>query len=173
MGNSTIVPVEVIEQRIILLRGQRVILDSHLAKVYGVTTARLNQQVRRNSNRFPDDFIYCLSPEEYASLMLQNATSNKNRGGRRKPAYAFTEHGALMAANVLKSRRAVRMSVYVVRAFVNLREMLATHKELAQKLVELERKTGEHDRDIRTIVQAIRRLMAPPKKHRRQIGFRV
>ena len=180
MANTGIVAIEGIEQRILVIRGQKVILDSDLAKIYGVTTTRLNQQVRRNSGRFPDDFMFALTHEVCDSSMLHFATSKKVRGGRRKPANAFTEHGAIMAANVLRSERAVRMSVYVVRAFVKLRETLATHKELAQKLAELEQKVGQHDADIQAIVEAIRQLMQPldesslrPEKPKRRMGFHV
>lgn len=168
---SPLVPIEAVAQRISLIRGQKIILDSNLAKIYGVSTARLNQQVKRNIHRFPGDFMLQLTKTEFDSLMLQNATSKKVRGGRRKHPFAFTEHGAIMAANVLKSERAVRMSVYVVRAFVRLRETFATHKELAQKFAELERKVGRHDGDIQMIVKAIRRLMTPPKKPKREMGF--
>ena len=165
-------PIE-IEQRILILRGQRVIIDSDLAQIYGVQTARLNQQVRRNKGRFPEDFSFQLTPEEYRSLILQNATSKKSRGGTRKLPLAFTEHGALMAANVLKSSRAVTMSVYVVRAFIRLRETLALHKKLAHKLEELEKKLTSHDSDIQAIVHALRQLMIPPEQPKKEIGFRV
>ena len=115
------------------IRGERVILDSDLAKIYGVSTTRLNEQVKRNVDRFPADFAFRLKREEMASLMSQIAISSFHHGGRRKAARVFTEHGAIMAANVLNSKEAVRMSVFVVRAFVKLREVFATHKELAQK----------------------------------------
>jgi hypothetical protein len=138
-----------------------VIIDSDLAQIYGVQTARLNQQVRRNKGRFPEDFSFQLTPEEYRSLILQNATSKKGRGGARKLPLAFTEHGALMAANVLKSSRAVTMSVYVVRAFIRLRETLALHKTLEHKLEELERKVASHDLDIQAIIEAIHQLIYP------------
>jgi phage regulator Rha-like protein len=119
------VPLERIEEIILLIRGEKVIIDSNLAKLYGVSTARLNQQINRNLHRFPDDFMFQLTREEFKSLMLQNATSKKGRGGRRKLPYAFTEHGTIMAANVLSSERAVQASVQVVRAFIKLRQMLA------------------------------------------------
>jgi phage regulator Rha-like protein len=160
-----------IERRVFFIRGQRVMLDRDLAAMYGVSTTRLNQQVRRNINRFPDDFMFQITKQELQSLMLQNATSNRTRGGRRKLPFVFTEHGAVMAANVLKSNLAIRMSVHVVRAFVRLREELATHKELAQKLKELEGKLEKHDHTIVAIFETIRRLMAVPKKPKRRIGF--
>src|SRR5919197_752094 len=123
-----------VESRILVLRQQKVILDSDLAELYGVPVKRLNEQVKRNQERFPPDFMFRLNPEESESLRSQNATSKTGRGGRRYAPYAFTEHGAIMAATVLNSERAVEMSVYVVRAFVQLRELIASNKELAQRL---------------------------------------
>ncbi|MGQ0763068.1 MAG: ORF6N domain-containing protein [Acidobacteriota bacterium] len=162
-----------------IIRGQRVILDSDLAKIYGVTTTRLNQQVSRNRERFPEDFLLKLTRAEFDGLMLQFATSKKGRGGRRKLLHAFTEHGAVMAANVLNSKRAVAMSVYVVRAFVKLREVLASSDELAKKLEDFERKlTGRlntHEKAIIELFTQIRRLLKPPppqpEPKRRRIGF--
>jgi ORF6N domain len=160
---------------ILVLRGQRVLLDAELAALYGVTTARLNQQVRRNRERFPDDFLFELTAEEFAALMLQNATSKAGRGGRRKLPLAFTEHGAIMAATVLNSPRAVEMTVYVVRAFVKLRELLTSNKELAGKLAALERSLVALDlktqRQFREVYEAIRALMSTPTPKRRDIGF--
>ena len=165
------VPEERIERSILLLRGRRVILDADLAYLYGVTTARLNQQIRRNIGRFPDDFAFLLTPDEFGDLKLHFATSSAGWGGRRKPPYAFTEHGALMAANVLKTPVAVHTSIQVVRAFVRLREMLSSHKELARRLDELEKK---YDSQFRVVFDAIRELMAPPSpRSRRRIGFDV
>jgi hypothetical protein len=161
-----------VESLIITLRGQRVILDSDLARLYGVTTTRLNEQVKRNPDRFPPDFMFSLSQQEFAVLISQNATS-KGRGGRRKLPNVFTEHGALMVANVLNSPRAVHMSVFVVRAFVRLREMMIANHEMAAKLEELDRRVAGHDEAIRSLVRAIRQLMAPQEKPRRSIGFRV
>ena len=138
--------IEPVEPTIRTIPGQRVILDSDLAKIYGTSTTRLNEQVKRNKNRFPSDFRFELTEPEWKSLISQIAISKKGRGGRRKLPYAFTEHGAVMAANVLNSERAVAMSVYVVRAFVKLREVLASTAELAKKLDTLERKlTGRLD----------------------------
>ncbi len=167
------VSVEKIESLIILLRGEKAIIDSELAKIYGIPTARLNQQVRRNKRRFPSDFMFHLTAEEFDRLMLQNATSNPTRGGRRKLPLAFTEHGVLMAANVLNSNRAIRMSVLVVRAFVQLRKTLSAHKELTQRLNELEQKISGHDADLQTIIEAIHQIMAPPEKPKRPFGFTV
>ena len=159
---TAFVPVEHIAQSIRIFRGHKVLLDAELAALYGVSTARLNQQIRRNLERFPGDFMFQLSAAEYSALMLQNATSKIGRGGRRKLPLVFTEHGAIMAATVLNSSRAVEMSVYVVRAFVKLREALASNEELTQKLDELERRLQTHDQAIVGILKAIRELMNPP-----------
>ena len=164
----TSIAVEQIQSIILVIRGERVILDSELAKLYGVTTARLNQQVRRNAERFPSDFVFNITKEENESLMLQFATSKQGRGGARKLPLVFTEHGAIMAANVLNSQRAVRASVEVVRAFIRLRRILASNTDLARKLNELERR---YDRQFKVVFDAIRQLMTPPPKKRKQIGF--
>ena len=166
--------IEGIASRIVTLRGERVLLDSDLATLYGVETRRLNEQVRRNRRRFPADFIFRLTRKELDNLMSQFATSRW--GGRRKLPYAFTEHGAIQAATILNTRRAVEVSVYVVRAFVQLRGVLAANRELAKRLDELEarieRKLDTHDRVIADILNAIRQLMAPPEpKPKRRIGF--
>jgi hypothetical protein len=150
-----VLPIEHITQSILELREQRVMLDADLAELYGVATSRLNQQVRRNLERFPKDFMFQVTAEEHAALMLQNATSKPVRGGRRKPPLVFTEHGAIMAATILNSGRAVKVSVYVVRAFVRLREVLASNKELAKKLEKLERKLDSHDQAIVGILKTI------------------
>ena len=153
------------------LRGQRVILDRDLARLYGVTTARLNEAVRRNSRRFPNDFKFGLSAEENASLMSQIATSKTGRGGNRKLPLAFTEHGAIQAANILNSRRAVEMGIHVVRAFLRLREVLASNAELAKKVDELERNFKHHDSAIVAMLSTIRQLMNAEVRKRRGIGF--
>jgi len=166
------VPLERIASFILLVRGHKVLLDADLAELYGVTTKRLNEQVRRNRERFPEDFVFQLSQEEHEALRSHFATSNAGRGGRRYLPYVFTEHGAIMAAAVLNTPRAVEMSLYVVRTFVRLREMLASNKELARKLNELERKLGAHDQAITGILNAIRELMRPPEPpKKRRIGF--
>jgi phage regulator Rha-like protein len=164
-----------VESLIGLLRGQRVILDADLARVYGVATRQLNQAVKRNKDRFPDDFAFLLNPQEVARLRSQIVISN-GRGGRRYVPYAFTEHGAIMAANVLNSRLAMQMSIFVVRAFVKMRETLAENKELAVKLADLERtltaRLDDHEGAIDHIFKEIKKLMAPPPEpKRRQIGF--
>lgn len=166
---GSLVPLERVERSILILRGEKVILDSDLADLYGVTTKRLNEQVRRNRGRFPPDFMFQLSKEEFAHLRSHFATSSPDWGGRRHPPLVFTEHGALMAANVLSSARAIAASVTVVRAFVRLRQLLATHIELKRQLDELEKK---YDSQFQQVFVAIRALMSPldpPNKGR--IGF--
>ena len=160
-----------VESRIFVLRGQKVILDNDLAELYGVPVKRLNEQIKRNRERFPQDFTFQLSAEEQQSLRSQNATSK--RGGRRYLPYAFTEHGAIMAATVLNSERAVEMSVFVVRAFVRLREMLSTNQQLSGKIDELERRLDTHDASIQELIEAIRELMEPPPASGRPIGFQL
>ena len=140
---SEIIPIEDIQQRIIIIRGHRVLINADLAMLYGVTTKRLNEQVKRNIKRFPSDFMFQLNEEESENLRSQFATSSW--GGRRYLPYVFTEHGAIMLTNVLNSAVAVHASIQVVRAFVKLREILSTHKDLASKLVQLEQKIGKHD----------------------------
>jgi hypothetical protein len=162
-----------VESRILLLRYQRVILDVHLAEIYGVTVKRLNEQVKRNRKRFPPDFMFQLTATEEQALRSQIATSKKSRGGRRYPRHAFTEHGAIMAATVLNSKMAVTMSVFVVRAFVRLREMLATNRRLAAKIEELERRMDGNDETLGDLFQAIKDLMTVKKSPRRRIGFQI
>jgi ORF6N domain len=168
---QAIVPVEAIESRILLIRGHRVMLDSDLARLYRVTTKRLNEQVKRNRQRFPTDFMFRLTNQEARALRSQFATSNNGRGGRRYRPYVFTEHGAVMLASVLSSPVAVQASIQVVRAFVKLRAFLATQHQLALKLLELEKRIGEHDDEIAALFEAIRQLMQPPDKPGRRIGF--
>ena len=162
-----------VESRILIVRRQRVILDSDLAELYGVTVKRLNQQVNRNQERFPADFMFQLTSTEDKALRLQIATSKKGRGGRRYLPYAFTEHGAIMAATVLNSPRAVEMSVFVVRAFVRMREMLAKNRQLAAKINELDRRLETHDTTIQDIIEAIKELMVPERPSKRKIGFQL
>jgi len=173
VGRAALGKVEDITQAILVLRGRRVLLDAELAVLYGVTTRRLNEQVRRNRKRFPDDFLFELTTEEFANLKSRFATSSW--GGRRKRPLAFTEHGAIQAATILNSPRAVEMSVYVVRAFVKLREVLSTNRELARRFEQLESrldsKLTEHDEAIAAILSAIRELMRPRDPPRRGIGF--
>lgn len=162
----------IIGSRILTLREQRVMLDADLAELYGVATKVLVQAVKRNLVRFPAAFMFQLSAEEFAALRSQFVTANASgRGGRRTLPYAFTEHGALMVATVINSPRAVEMSVFVVRAFVQLREILGTHRELAARLDELERKLSTHDQAIAGVIEAIRQLTATPPRASRPIGF--
>jgi phage regulator Rha-like protein len=172
-GIESPVPLERIQQAILLIRGKRVMLDADLAQLYGVSTKRLNEQVKRNRDRFPEDFMFQLNPTEVNNLRSHFATSKRGRGGRRYAPYAFTEHGAIMLAAVLSTPRAMQVSVLVVRAFVRLREILTTHKALAHKLAELESKIETHDEAIRSLVSAIRQLMAPPAAGQKKIGFQL
>lgn len=158
-----------VEGTIFSLRGQKVILDSDLARVYGVSTKALNQAVKRNIYRFPLDFAFLLTSQEASQMRSQIVTASK-RNVRHRP-WAFTEHGAIMAANVLNSGQAVRMSVYVVRAFVRLREALSLHKDLARRLEDLEGKYGVHDAQFQAVFDAIRELMKTPEKPKKRIGF--
>lgn len=173
--DKDIIPIGPIEERIYVLRRKRVMLDADLADLYGVTTKRLNEQVGRNAERFPEDFAFKLTKQEVIDLKSQIATSSEltgGHGGRRKPARVFTEHGAIMAAAVLNSPRAVEVSVFVVRAFVKLRELAMAHKEIGQKLNELECKVAGHDQAIAGLINAIRELMTPPApQKKRPIGF--
>ena len=165
-----------ITERIVVLRGQRVLLDADLADLYGVPTKTLNQAVRRNKNRFPDDFEFRLSPDEAAALSRSHfAIGSQKHRDPRIPPLTFTEHGAIMAATVLNSPRAVEMSMYVVRAFIKLREVLASNVDLARKLEALEKSVTALDADTRKqfeeVYRAIRALMAPPAAKKRLIGF--
>ena len=164
-----------IESSIILVRGQRVILASDLARIYGVETRVLNQAVKQNIQRFPDDFVFRVSRKEGEEIFRSRSQSVILKRGQniKYLPYAFTEHGAIMAANVINSTRAVQMSVFVVRAFVRLRQMVATHKELAAKLAELERTVADQDGHIKALFQAVRQLMTPPEPKKRKIGFLV
>jgi hypothetical protein len=163
---------EVIERRIFQLRGVRAILDVDLAFLYGVKTYRLNEQVKRNIERFPADFVFRLTEIEAADLISQTAISGAGWGGRRTLPLAFTEHGALMAASVLSSPKAIEMSILVVRAFVKLKALLVAHRQLSAQLGEVERRLSGHDEQIATLVRTVRALMAPAERPRRQIGFR-
>jgi len=173
-GQKAIIPIGQIEQRILLIRGQRVMLDADLSGLYGTTTKRLNEQVKRNRGRFPEDFMFQLTKKEKAEVVAICDHLAKLKFSPVLP-NAFTEHGAIMVASVLNTKRAIQVSVFVVRAFVKLREMLSTHKELAHKLAMLERKLQNHDESIRSLVVAIRQLMAPPEPEppKKRIGFLV
>jgi hypothetical protein len=191
--NREIIPAEQIALRIRHFRGEKVLLDFDLATLYGVATKALNQAVKRNRERFPDDFMFQLTADEVVRLRSQTVTSSlqdtenqkimqnrsqivtssrKHRGTKYRP-YAFTEEGIAMLSSVLKSKRAVKVNIAIMRAFVKLRSLLETNRELARKFSELERRVDKHDEEIAAILEAIRQLMAPPEKPRREIGFHV
>jgi hypothetical protein len=167
--NPQIIPVETIQSRILLIRGHKVMLDADLAQLYQVSTGRLNEQVKRNRGRFPEDFMFELSKEELDNLKSQIATSSSWGGRRRSRPYAFTQEGVAMLSSVLRSKRAVQVNIAIMRAFVKLRELLATHKDLALKLDALEKK---YDAQFQVVFDAIRKLMEPDElPPRQQIGF--
>ncbi|TAN41721.1 MAG: ORF6N domain-containing protein [Nitrospirae bacterium] len=168
---SAVVPMEIIEGKILLIRGKKVMLDRDLALLYGVETRTLNQAVRRNISRFPEDFMFQLSNEEMENWKSQIVISNKERMGLRKRPNAFTENGVAMLSSVLNSERAIEVNIQIMRTFTKLREILSTHKELAHKLAQLENRIERHDGEIKAIFNAIRQLMAEPKKPRKKVGF--
>lgn len=168
---KAVIAVGKIEQRILLIRGEKVIIDTDLADFYGVATKRLNEQVKRNKDRFPEDFMFQLTAEEKSEVVANCDHLSKLKFSKSLP-YVFTEHGAIMAASVLNTPRAIEVSVFIVRAFVKLRRMISEHKELARKIGQLEKRLADHDQQILALVQAIKQLMSPklpPKK--RRIGF--
>jgi hypothetical protein len=169
---SSLVSIADIEKSIFLIRGHRVMLDFHLAELYGVATKNLNKAVKRNLERFPADFMFQLTAAEAKSLRFQFGTLKRGQHFRYLP-YAFTEQGVAMLSSVLKSRQAVCVNIAIMRAFVRLRETLSLHKELAHKLAELERKIENHDESISTLFEAMRQLMTPPEKPDKEIGFHV
>ena len=158
---------------ILVVRGSKVIMDSDLAQLYGVETRRLNEQVRRNIEKFPEDFMFQLTNDEFQNLKSQFATSSSKWGGRRKLPLVFTEHGALQAANVLNSSQANKMSVFIVRAFIRLREMILTNEKLARKVDQLERRVSDHDEVLIDLVQEIRKLIETPRPvaRKKKLGF--
>lgn len=171
MSNTAIIPTGEVVSRILMLRGQKVIIDADLARLYDVTTKKLNQAVKRNSDRFPDDFMFQLTIEEKDEVVTNCDHLGKLKYSATLP-FAFTEHGAIMAASILNSPKAVQAGIYVVRAFVRLREILNTHKDLAHKLNQLEKRLEGHDKHIATLFAAIRQLMVPPEvKKKKTIGF--
>lgn len=171
MAKTAIVISRKIDSRILILRGQKVILDTDLAELYGVQVRHLNQQVKRNARRFPPTFHFQVSAEEFKILKSQNVISNQGHGGTRYRPFAFTEHGAIMAATVLNSERAIEMSVFVVLAFVRMRRAIATNRQILAKLAEVERRLEGHDADLRDLMEAIREMINPPDPPRRRIGF--
>ena len=169
---AQVIPIERVERKIYVIRGHKVMLDSELADLYGVPTFRLNEQVRRNIARFPSDFMFQLTAKETRSLRSQIAISNrKGRGGRRYAPLVFTEQGVAMLSSVLNSERAIQVNIVIMRAFVKLKQVLATHRVLARKLAELEHRLEGHDTQIRSLFDAIRQLMAPLAPPKRRIGF--
>ena len=165
------IPAERIEKAILLVRGQKVMLDRDLAVLYGVETRALNQAVKRNRDRFPDDFMFELTRDEIRNISQSVICSSTMK--HAKNAYAFTEQGVAMLSSVLHSKRAVEVNIEIMRVFVRLREMMATHKELAFKLIELQERLEGHDEQIQSIFEAIRQLMTPPERERKKIGFEV
>ena len=171
---SNLQPIELIASKILIIRGQRVMIDADLAELYGVPTRSLNQAIKRNPARFPEDFMFQLTPDEKQEAITNWDHLHKLKFSTSLP-FAFTEHGAIQAANVLNSTQAVEVGVYVVRAFVKLRELLASNKELAQRLNELEmrieRKLETHDQAITGLIKTLRQMMTPPEPKKRPIGF--
>ena len=176
---QTSIRVESIEQKIFLIRGEKVMLDTDLAQLYEVTTKRLNEQVKRNFSRFPEDFMFQLTHDELIKINLRSQNATSNRGGRRYLPYAFTEQGIAMLSTVLNSERAIQVNIAIMRAFVKLRQVLAAHKELADRLNELEHRMDKKDNEIIALFEAIRQLMAlpvgqaglPPEKEKPFVGF--
>jgi hypothetical protein len=171
MPSVSAVPVEHIARSILVLRGQRVLLDAELAALYGVATKVLLQAVRRNRQRFPADFMLQLTDQEWSALRSQFVTSKPERGGRRYRPYAFTEQGVAMLSSVLNSERAIAVNIEIMRTFVRLREALSSNRELARRFAQLEARLDKHDEAIAAILSAIRQLMNPPAPKRRPIGF--
>ncbi|MGI8819887.1 MAG: ORF6N domain-containing protein [Chthoniobacterales bacterium] len=188
--SKEVIPVERIAQTIVLLRGQKVMLDADLAQLYGVAIKALNQPVKRNAARFPHDFMFRLTPAEANGLIFQSGMSKRPPGEARNPSrsqtvtlkrgenlkylpYVFTEQGVAMLSSVLRSERAVKVNIAIMRAFVRLRQVLESNSALGKKLAELELRVGRHDQEIGAIIDAIRQLMAPPEKAKREIGFYV
>jgi|SRR5215472_5929930 len=171
MNSAALVLTKKVGSKIVVLRNQKVILDTDLAELYGVSVKRLNEQVKRNPKRFPPDFSFTITRSEYDNLRSQNATSNSAHGGRRYLPHAFTEHGAIMAASVLNSKRAIEMSIFVVRAFVQMRQAVARNQHIVSKLAELEARLDSHDGEIQELMEAIRELLAPLPASNRRIGF--
>lgn len=174
-----LIPQKVVERKIYLIRGLKVMLDSDLAMLYGVRTKNLNKAMKRNIERFPEDFMFQLNHDEVKSLRFRVGTSKEGRGGRRYLPFAFTEQGVAMLSSVLNSKRAIQVNIAIMRAFVRMREILLTHKDLAAKIAALELKYKNHemkfskyDEHIAAIFEAIRQLMAPPEPPKRRIGFR-
>jgi hypothetical protein len=168
MQSTELIPQQIIESRILLMRGKKVMLDRDLAVLYVVETRVLNQAVRRNINRFPEDFMFQLTKEEMANWKSQIVITNKEKIGLRRRPYAFTENGVAMLSSVLNSERAITVNIQIMRTFTKLREMLATHKDLREKIEEMERK---YDHQFKVVFDTIKQLIAPPETKKRKIGF--
>jgi len=173
MNKTAIVLAKRVSSKILVLRNQKVILDGDLAELYGVPVRQLNQQIKRNLNRFPADFRFTVTAAEYENLKSQNVISSSTHGGRRYLPNAFTEHGAIMAATVLNSKRAIEMSIFVVRAFVQMRQAMAMNQHIVSKLAELEARLDSHDAEIQDLVEAIRELVTPLPANNRPMGFEL
>jgi uncharacterized protein YjcR len=171
-SNSSLIPADRIARMIVLLRGQKVMLDADLAQMYGVEVKQLKRQARRNIDRFPQDFMFELSSEEYRLLRCQSGTLKRGAHSKYLP-YAFTEQGVAMLSSVLKSKKAIHVNIAIMRVFVRLREILSTHKDLAHKLSTLETRIDKHDHQIQSIFDAINQLISPPEKPNRHIGFHI
>lgn len=174
--SAALIPSEIIENKILLMRGKKVMIDRDLAKLYGVETKVLNQAVKRNIERFPEDFMFQLRKEEFANWKSRFVTSNADKMGLRKRPLAFTEHGILMLSSVLRSPRAVQVNIQIMRTFVKLRELMVTHRNLARKIEELEAKFRKHDENFVVVFAAIKKLLEVPREPRKKklpIGFHV
>lgn len=165
------IPEEIIHKKIFIIRGQKVMLDADLAELYGVPTKALNQAVKRNAARFPIDFMFQLAEGEAASLRSQFVTSSSQHGGKRYAPYVFTEHGVAMLSSVLKSERAVQMNIFIIRSFIKMRELLSTHKDLAQKIDEIERRQKEQGDHLSTVYSVVKQLISDPPDLKQKIGF--
>lgn len=173
MTEQSPMSVELVARRIYRIRGERVMLDSDLAELYRVTTGNLNLAVRRNGERFPEDFVFQLTRDEYNALLLQTARAKAGRGGRKTLPYAFTEHGVAMLSSVLRSARAVQMNILIIRAFIQIRELLATNKDLAARVEKLEAGQKEHASIIGILAEEIDELRLLPEPPKRRVGFQV
>ena len=169
-ATTILIPQEIIESKIFMLRAKKVMLDKDLAKLYGVTTGNLNKAVKRNLDRFPEDFMFQLTKEEHVSLSFQIGSLKRGQHAKYLP-YAFTEQGVAMLSSVLRSKKAIQVNIAIMRVFVRLKEITSTHKALARKLEQLERKIEKHDQEIHNIFEVIRQLMTPLEKPKRHIGF--
>jgi len=171
-NSSLSVSIEFVERRIYLIRGHKVMIDEDLAELYGVPTKHLNQQVRRNRKRFPDDFIFQLTKEEAEILRSQSAISRSTHGGRRSLPYVFTEHGVAMLSSVLNSDRAIEVNITIMRAFIGLRQLLESNEQLNRKFAAVIRKLSAHDKYFQVVFNELKRLTEPPTRTRKQIGFK-